>query len=140
MSAPSNERATIRVLIVEDDTEIGALLATALSGSSKVTVVSDAEAALVLLAAEQPFDLIVSDYMLPGISGLEFVARLRAGGAPTPVLMITGHATLGVGDRALASGIEAFLCKPFSMSELRRTVASLLSERGSATEADEPTA
>jgi CheY-like chemotaxis protein len=140
MGAPSNERTGIRVLIVEDDAEIGALLATALSGSCSVAVVPDGESALELLAGEPAFDLIVSDYMLPGISGLEFVARFRAAsGPPTPVLLITGHATLGIGDRALASGIEAFLCKPFSMSELRRTVASLLHD-GRRAEAGELTA
>jgi CheY-like chemotaxis protein len=135
VGALGNERAAIRVLIAEDDPEIGALLAAVLRESCAVTVAGDAETALELVARTPPFDLIISDYMLPGISGLEFVARMRAAGGPrTPVLLITGHATLGVGDRALAAGIEAFLCKPFSMRELRRAVDSLLRAGGAGTE------
>jgi CheY-like chemotaxis protein len=142
MSERSSASAEIRVLIAEDDPEIGALLAAVLRASCAVTLVSDAEAALALVEREPPFDLIISDYMLPGITGLEFVARMRQGDEPpaTPVLLITGHATLGIGEMALASGIEAFLCKPFSMRDLRCTVESLLDEGRRRTEVDGLTA
>jgi two-component system alkaline phosphatase synthesis response regulator PhoP len=141
MSAFRSERPDTRVLIAEDDPEIGALLAAVLGASTAVTVVSDAEAALDLIAREPAFDLIISDYMLPGINGLEFVERLRGGGGPaTPVLLITGHATLGIGDRALASGIEAFLCKPFSLRELRGAVMAVLDPAARRTEVEGLTA
>jgi CheY-like chemotaxis protein len=131
MSASSSKLAETRVLIAEDDPEIGSLLAAVLRATCAVTVVSEAEHALAVLASEPAFDLIISDYMLPGMSGLDFVARLRRAGAPhTPVLMITGLATLGVGERALALGVDAFLCKPFSTHELRRAVDDLLSRPG----------
>ena len=141
MNAFRSGRPDIRVLIAEDDPEIGALLAAILGASSAVTVVSDAEAALELIASEPAFDLIISDYMLPGITGLELVSRLREGGGPsTPVLLITGHASLGIGDRALALGIEAFLCKPFSLRELRGAVEAVLDPASRRTEVDGLTA
>lgn len=127
MDAPVTQHAAIRVLIAEDDPDIGAVLALALRESAAVTVVPDAEAALALLETGERFDLIVSDYGLPGMCGVEFVERLCENGArPTPVLMISGHLALDDGTRARASGIEAFLCKPFSMGELRRTVGRLV--------------
>jgi CheY-like chemotaxis protein len=140
MSILLSARREIRVLIAEDDPEIGSLLAAVLNAKGAVTLVSDGEAALDLASRGPAFDLIVSDYMLPGMTGLEFVARLRqAGGPRPPVLLVTGHATLGVGERALAAGVEAFLGKPFSIRELRAAVDSLLGT-GRRTEADDLTA
>ncbi len=127
MDAPNTQHAAIRVLVAEDDPDIGALLALVLRPAAAVTVVPDAEAALELLETGERFDLIVSDYGLPGLCGVEFVERLRESGArATPVLMISGHVALDDGMRARAAGIEAFLCKPFSMSVLRRTVGRLI--------------
>jgi DNA-binding response OmpR family regulator len=67
--------------------------------------------------------------MLPGISGLEFVRRVRAGEArarKTPILMISGHDRSSIDVRALEAGADAFLNKPFTLAQLRRTVAFLL--------------
>ena len=119
-----------RALVADDDPDVCALLEVVLAPFADVTTVPDAESALALLAT-QAFDVIVSDFMLPGISGLEFVARVRGGehAAAVPILMISGHGALGVGERARAAGVDAFLDKPFTLAQLRATIGSLLFPR-----------
>ncbi|MBC5800696.1 MAG: response regulator [Candidatus Eremiobacteraeota bacterium] len=115
-----------RVLIADDDAAVCALLRVALGPLAEVTTVADAEAALALLANDSGYDAIISDFMLPGISGLEFVQRLRAECRRVPILMISGHGALGIGERARAAGVDAFLDKPFSLAQLRGTVVAML--------------
>jgi CheY-like chemotaxis protein len=119
------------MLVADDDVDVCDLLALVLAPFGDVTTVHDAEAALSVLAEEPAFDVIVSDYSLPGISGLEFVERVRHGphGAAVPILMISGHGALSVGERARAAGVDAFLDKPFTLGQLRAAVTSLLLPR-----------
>jgi CheY-like chemotaxis protein len=116
-----------RVLVADDDAAVCALLETVLAPLATITSVSDAEAALALLATEPPFDAIVSDYMLPGIDGVEFVRRVRCREREgrVPILMISGHGRL-VSDSAKAAGCDAFLDKPFTLAQLRATMVALL--------------
>jgi CheY-like chemotaxis protein len=123
-----NKREPKRVLVADDDQDVCALLQIVLAPLARVTVVHDAESALDLLAIEKPFDIIISDFMLPGIDGLEFVERVRGGAhaGHVPILMISGHGSLGVGERARAAGADAFLDKPFTLAQLRATIGLLL--------------
>jgi CheY-like chemotaxis protein len=117
-----------RVLIADDDVDVCSLLERVLAPIGDVTTVHDAEAALALLATQPAYDVIISDFSLPGINGLEFVERVRGGhhAAAVPILMISGHGSLGVGDRARAAGVTAFLDKPFTLAQLRATIGTLL--------------
>jgi CheY-like chemotaxis protein len=115
-----------RALVADDDGDVCALLTLVLAPVCDVTAVHDAEAALRLLADGVLFDVIISDFMLPGISGLEFVQRVRCNqGSRTPILMISGHGQI-VSDRARAAGADAFLDKPFTLSQLRATLSRLV--------------
>ena len=117
-----------RVLIADDDADVCALLEAVLRPYGAVTSVHDAEAALELLASEGPYDVIISDFMLPGINGLEFVRRIRSDEheGHVPILMISGHGPVGVGEHARAAGADAFLDKPFTLAQLRETIGALL--------------
>jgi CheY-like chemotaxis protein len=123
--------AAKRVLVADDDVDVCTLLELVLAPFGDVTTVHDAEAALTALEAEPAFDVIVSDFNLPGINGLEFVERVRHGShcAGVPILMISGHGAGHVGERARAAGVDAFLDKPFTLSQLRAAVTSLLLPR-----------
>ncbi len=123
----SSER-TKRVLVADDDAAVAALLRTVLSEIADVTVVGDAESALALLAAESPYDAIISDFMLPGIDGVEFVQRIRNDEQSTrvPILMISGHGAGHVSARAREAGADEFLDKPFRLEDLRAVVAGML--------------
>ena len=125
---PPGKREPKRVLIADDDQDVCALLQIVLAPLARVTVVHDAESALELVGSEKPYDVIISDFMLPGMDGLEFVERVRsdANAGRVPILMISGHGSLGVGDRARAAGADAFLDKPFTLAQLRSTIHVLL--------------
>jgi two-component system phosphate regulon response regulator PhoB len=68
--------------------------------------------------------------MLPGISGMDLVERLRANERTrtTPVLMVSGHTNYTMEDRARDAGANMFLNKPFTISQLRLAVSNLLQE------------
>jgi CheY-like chemotaxis protein len=117
-----------RVLVADDDAAVCSLLKLVLKPLANVTTVEDAEAALKVLASEPAFDAIISDFMLPGISGIEFIQRVRAEplAKKTPILMITGHDRYALDARAREAGADAFLSKPFTLAQLRQTIGLLL--------------
>lgn len=117
-----------QVLLADDDAAVCELFAAALRAECDVVAVHDAETALDRLSSGARYDAIVSDFMLPGISGLEFITRIRDNeeSARIPILMISGHAALEIGAKAEAAGADAFLGKPFTLTQLRATILALL--------------
>jgi CheY-like chemotaxis protein len=128
MDSASDRPVPKRVLVADDDVAVCSLLKLVLNSTANVTAVGDAESALALLATEPAFDAIISDFMLPGITGIEFVQRVRAEPLTrrTPILMISGHDRQAVDARAHEAGADAFLYKPFTLRELRSTIGALL--------------
>jgi CheY-like chemotaxis protein len=121
-----------RVLVADDDVEICSLIQTILKrGPYALTVCNDAESALVHVQRDEPFDIIISDFMLPGISGIELITQIRANSrsADVPIVMISGHNNYAMDQRAKSAGANAFLNKPFTLAQLRSTVKTLLDAR-----------
>jgi CheY-like chemotaxis protein len=121
-----------RVLVADDDMEICALIQTILRrGPYALTISNDAESALVHVQRDAPFDIIICDFMLPGISGIELITQVRANqaSANVPIVMISGHNNYAMDARAKTAGANAFLNKPFTLRQLRSTVQSLLDGR-----------
>ena len=120
-----------RVLLADDDPAICSLIETVLrKGPYEIVVRNDAESALVALDREGRFDIIICDFMLPGISGIDLVERLRADARTrnVPILMISGHTNYAMDGRAKSAGANLFLNKPFTISQLRTAVNSLLAQ------------
>ncbi|HET7813559.1 MAG TPA: response regulator [Candidatus Baltobacteraceae bacterium] len=120
-----------RVLLADDDQAICSLIETVLrKGPYEIVVRNDAESALVALDREGRFDIIICDFMLPGISGIDLVERLRADSRTrnVPILMISGHTNYAMDGRAKSAGANLFLNKPFTISQLRTAVNSLLAQ------------
>ena len=120
-----------RVLVADDDPEICTLINTILArGPYDVTLCSDAESALVHLRTDAPYDILISDFMLPGISGIDLITQVRKDAATRrmPIVMISGHNNYAMDARAKAAGANAFLNKPFTLSQLRTTVHQLLTD------------
>ncbi|MEB3260692.1 MAG: response regulator [Cyanobacteriota bacterium] len=122
-----------RVWVVDDDPEVRALLATYLGeqGYAVRTLADGAQLKARLegrLGGERP-DLLVLDLMLPGEDGLTLLRRLRDGGDPLPVLMLTARAD-GV-DRiiGLEQGADDYLAKPFLPRELTARIEAILRRR-----------
>jgi CheY-like chemotaxis protein len=120
---------TWRVLVADDDPEILALIEKVLSQDAfEVTLCDDAESALVRLQRSGSYDILISDFMLPGISGIELIGAVRSNAvtAHMPIVMISGHGNYAMDARAKTAGANAFLRKPFTLSQLRTTVLQLL--------------
>jgi two-component system, OmpR family, phosphate regulon response regulator PhoB len=118
----------IKVLIVEDDTALATLLNYNLKVEGyKVTVVASAEEGA-LAVAEDAFDLIVLDWMLPDMSGIEFCGQLRraAKSRAVPILMLTARGEEADRIRGLSSGADDYVVKPFSVPELLARVKALI--------------
>jgi two-component system, OmpR family, phosphate regulon response regulator PhoB len=117
-----------RILVVEDDASLNQLLRYNLEAEGfAVEVVENGEDAEVAVR-ETPPDLIVLDWMLPGVSGIELCRRLRAGKATRglPILMLTARAEEGDRVRGLTTGADDYVTKPFSPAELAARVKALL--------------
>jgi len=118
-----------RILIVDDADEARSILAIALGtiANIKVNVFASAEDALAALSDGVP-DILVTDYRMGGMNGLELLAALRQRGlAPRcGTVVISGETDPDLRGRSLAAGASAFFAKPFSAGEVRKTVISLL--------------
>src|SRR2546423_9861194 len=85
----------------------------------------DDEAALEALG-DPSLALVVSDIVMPGLSGLELLAAVRRRRPNLPVVLVTGRATHGTVSAALAGGADGLVMKPFSHPELQRTAGTAL--------------
>ena len=119
---------TARILIVEDEEPLTMLLRYNLEaqGYTIDTVTRGDEAEIKL--SESPPDLVVLDWMLPGLSGIELCRRLRArpSTARLPVIMLTARGEEGERVRGLATGADDYIVKPFSLPELIARIGALL--------------
>jgi two-component system, OmpR family, response regulator RegX3 len=117
-----------RILVVEDEPALADAVAYALRGDGHdVEAVDDGERALAE-ARQQPYDLLVLDLMLPGVSGLEVCRRLRDESA-VPILMLTARDAEVDRVVGLEAGADDYVTKPFSMSELLARVRAILRRR-----------
>jgi len=114
-----------RILIIEDDEAILRVLRRALSYEGyRVDTAPDGESGLNQARDYHP-DLVILDWMLPGMDGLEVCQRLRAGGS-VPVLMLTAKDTLQDRVQGLDAGADDYMVKPFELDELLARVRALL--------------
>jgi two-component system, OmpR family, response regulator len=121
----------MRILIVEDDDIVADAIARGLSADYSVLRVASAEAARAALETEQ-FALAVVDVGLPGADGLTLVRRLRGAGVAMPTLMLTARCTLADKVKALDTGADDFLSKPFEPAELAARCRALVRRAGGA--------
>lgn len=117
-----------RVVLVEDDTTVAAVVAQYLRADDyDVVVHTDGAAAAEALRTGLP-DVLVVDRMLPGVSGDELCALVRAR-SDIPVLMLTARGSVEERIEGLETGADDYLTKPFAMRELQLRVRALLRRR-----------
>jgi two-component system phosphate regulon response regulator PhoB len=126
MSAAPETR--LRVLVVEDDAAIAELVRYNLEAEGLHPTIAPTGEEAELQVAEDRFDLIVLDWMLPGLSGIELCRRLRRRDAlrSVPILMLTARGEEGDRVRGLSTGADDYVVKPFSVLELVARVKALL--------------
>src|ERR1700674_2492558 len=117
-----------RILVVEDESDLALLLAYNLEAEGYVAECVERGDEAELRLVESPPDLLILDWMLPGVSGLEICRRLRAREATRtlPVIMLTARGEEGERVRGLSIGADDYVVKPFSVPELMARVRALL--------------
>ena len=120
------------ILIVDDEANTLASLSRAFRLAGHEATVCDHAARALELARLRPFDLILSDVVMPGRDGLALLEDLRATGIATPVVMMSGQAHIEMAVRATRLGALDFLEKPISTEKLLLTVEKPQSSSGRA--------
>jgi len=121
----------VRLLVVEDDAKLAALLRRGLSENGNATDVAARGEDALWMAEAHTYDAIVLDVMLPDLDGFATCAALRAAGVWSPVLMLTARDAVEDRVAGLDAGADDYLTKPFSLAELRARLRALV-RRGSA--------
>ncbi len=130
---------TPKILVAEDEEALMTLLVYNLESEGyQVKQATDGEEALLLASEEEP-DLILLDWMLPKVSGIEVCRRLRARKetAKTPIIMLTARGEEADRVRGLDMGADAYVPKPFSTVELAARIRAVLRRVRPALVADE---
>jgi two-component system OmpR family response regulator len=115
----------MRVLVVEDDPKLAALLGRGLREEGVATDVTARGEDALWMAGSTDYDALVLDVMLPGIDGFEACERLRADGVSTPVLMLTARDAIEDRIAGLDGGADDYLVKPFAFGELLARLRAL---------------
>jgi len=115
-----------RLLLVEDDPRVGSFIAQGLRDEGyDIDWATTGEDALVRSRADH-YDLVLLDHMLPGRSGIEVAALIRASGTAAPILMLTARDAPEDRRAAFAAGASEFMAKPFLFDDLLSRIHALL--------------
>src|SRR5580704_12882654 len=121
----------MRILVIEDERKVAEFVARGLRDQRfAVDVANDGQAGWEMASACN-YDLIVLDLMLPGLSGIEVLKRIRRQGSQAPVLVLTARAGTAEKVENFEAGADDYLTKPFAFAELLVRVKALL-RRGTA--------
>jgi two-component system, NtrC family, nitrogen regulation response regulator NtrX len=115
-----------RVLVVDDDASTLASLSRAFRLAGYEAVVCDNAARAIALLRNERFDVVVSDVVMPSKDGLSMLQELRDLGVGTPIVMVSGQATVDMAVRATRLGAADFLEKPITTDKLLLTIENAL--------------
>jgi len=122
------------ILVVDDERAIQDTLAWCLrTDGHEVLTAGSGEEALAIMAG-QDFDVVISDIIMPGVSGIELLRKARALQPRTPVVLITAFATVETAVEALREGASDYVIKPLKFDDLRLRVRRLLEHQAASQE------
>lgn len=119
-----------KILLVEDDLEVCEVVSDWLVGEHyTIDVVNSGTEAIERLRFDK-YDVLIFDWQLPDLTGIEICKRFRSKGGTTPVLMLTGKSEITDKETGLDAGADDYLTKPFHPRELSARVRALLRRSG----------
>jgi DNA-binding NtrC family response regulator len=131
MSSENEAGRPARILVIEDDISISRLIGLAMPelGIPYVFVGAlSAEEGLELWEKE-PFDLLLTDYNLPGMRGTELIAILKSRGVTAPMVLFTAYDSPKLAREVRKLGVAAYIAKPFLMEDMLDTIRRLIDTR-----------
>ena len=120
------ERPTRRILCVDDDKDTCDMLTTLLELEGYETVQSQTAAEALSLATAETFDLIMLDWKLREITGIELCQKIISSGVSTPIIFCSGNDSPAALKEAMSAGASGFLIKPVDPGRLLQTVSRLV--------------
>ena len=119
-----------KVYILDDDITYAKLLAANLGKAGRfINEIFDSYQALSERRAEEPPDAVITDLVMPGLSGIEVARRLRQSDPHLPIFVLTAHADMASAIEALKAGATEYLTKPVNMDELTTLLTRALDEK-----------
>lgn len=115
-----------KILVVEDDSELRGLFSRVLGHSGFVPLEADSGDDALEIMDHEYVDLIITDVMMPGMDGFEFVRVLRESGINLPVLMVTAKDSFLDKQIAFSTGVDDYMVKPVNVNEMLLRVNALL--------------
>ena len=119
---------SLRVLVVEDEMTMIRMVATVLRGLgiNSIRVAMDGVEALALFDEEEnAFDMVICDWLMPNMDGLEFLKHVRASDQMIPFLMLTGNVAEEAIREAREAGVSAYITKPYTADDLQTKIKLL---------------
>jgi two-component system, OmpR family, alkaline phosphatase synthesis response regulator PhoP len=123
---------TSRILLVEDAPDVQMIVADLLRSPGHLVVVSGDGNEALRISAQQQFDLLILDVMLPGLTGFQLCRAVRERGFDGAILMLTARTLVDDRVEGLTTGADDYLIKPFDSKELLARVSALLRRLGKA--------
>jgi DNA-binding response OmpR family regulator len=116
----------MRCLIVEDDTKLALFLSRALSEEGHTADICEGGVDAIPQVCAGSYDIVILDWMLPGMDGLAVCRELRQQGVTTPIIMLTARGEVGERVLGLRAGADDYLGKPFDLEELLARIEAVL--------------
>jgi len=120
----SMDVSKLRILVVDDEPAVGDTVKMLLNiDGHEVETVNSSTEALGLFESGR-FDLVFTDFAMPGMNGYQLAAAIKAGAPEQPIVMITGHA----GTLLPSPDVDFVVAKPFLLEDLREAIARVMTE------------
>jgi DNA-binding response OmpR family regulator len=119
----------MRILLVEDERRVASVVSRALRENAYTVDLAETGEKALELATRTPYDSILLDVRLPGVSGLQVCRELREAHIDTPILMLTARTLVEQRVEGLDAGADDYLTKPFAVAELLARVRALIRRR-----------